>query len=140
MSRRLRDKARNHHTWFQLYEIYLGDKLQVAWLFRYLPLLREGLWPQDTDCESGGSRVPAFRAPVEVSIEIDKRIEKAGIDGALVEAFYSCNRSYTSLATQFHLNWEVVRRKIRRGLMYISDNQAHKMNQSYSHWRELRRG
>jgi len=104
---------------YQLYEIKFTQD-QVIWLLGILPLLRNGWWPESDDCQGAHSRRAYFQTPIEIAIELDARLEKTGIDGAMAEGRYTLLKTHVALAQQYRMDEEIVRRRIERAIKYVS--------------------
>lgn len=121
---------------YQLYQIKFTQD-QVKWLLEIVPLLRNGWWPESEDCQGGHSRRAYWQTPIEVAIELDARLEKTGLDGAMAEGRYTLAKSYESLSRQYNLDHEYVERRIRRVIVYMSG--WRRKNRTYKQWIEHRR-
>lgn len=127
--------------WYQLKDIRLSDRQHWLWLLRYLPSLREGNWLEAMHYESDDSKLAVFQTPIELVAEMDKRLEAAGIDGAMLEDCYSNHRTWTSIAKQYQVSWWAARQAIYRALRYVSDSNAHRdgKDMNYDDWKRGRR-
>lgn len=105
---------------------------QVIWLISILNLLRIGEYPPDpkeTGYVGGGkTRLNAkakFTMAVEIATEIDIRLERAGIDGLLLEMCYTHgeeNRIFMEqhAAKAMDMDINEVDKRIHRALKYVS--------------------
>lgn len=127
--------------WYQFKDIRLSDRRVWLWLFRYLPLLREGNWLEAMNYESDNSRLAVFQTPIELVTEIDRRLEAAGTDGSMLEACYSDHRTWVSIGKQYGLNVWAARQRIYKALAYVSDSDAHRKENrmTYDNWKRGRR-
>ena len=99
---------------------------QVLWLIRNLPTLREGYWPKEESSyvdipmgKKAGKSGAYFTKPIEYAAEIESRLERAGIDGLILEAIECWDKSVASLASYLRVaEWVIIRRR-RRALNYI---------------------
>lgn len=130
-------------------------KDQMLWLLNHLPDLRLGYWPPNpqgsgyVDMPINKKAVKAkahFITAVEVAAEIDDRLEQCGLDGLLVEANYTWDKSIDSLVKASSLDFYEVVRRISRALKYISsgyDRRWHTTRKregvSYTEWISHRR-
>ena len=121
---------------YQLHQIRF-TKDQVKWLLEILPLLRNGWWPESEDCQGAHSQRAYFQTPIEVAAELDARLEKTGIDGAMAEGRYTLSKPYESLAKQYNLGYDQVKRRIRRAIAYMSG--WRRKIRTYKQWIEHRR-
>ena len=75
---------------------------QFRWLIPHLPLLQEGFWPPSYKVTgySGSNKgrqiktEAKFTKPCIVHADITRRIEKAGLDGLLLEYLYTNPENY----------------------------------------------
>jgi len=84
-------------AWFSPKAITFNRE-QILWLISVLPILRGGEYPPEPIDSSGYTDAPLgkkgklrkayFETPTGLAAEVDIRIEKAGIDGGLLEAVY----------------------------------------------------
>ena len=102
-------------------------RVQVLWLIRNLPGLREGYWPAEASSyidiplgKKTGKHKAYFETPVEYAVEIESRLERAGLDGLILEAIEGWDKSVASLAAYFRLPEWVIRRRRRRALAFVA--------------------
>jgi len=113
-------------SWYSPREIKF-TRQQVLWLIRNLPALREGSWPAEassyTDIPIGkrsGKNKAYFETPAEYAAEVESRLERAGIDGLILEAIECWDKSEQSMASYLRLPAEVIRSRANMALGYIS--------------------
>ncbi len=105
-------------TWYSPGEIRF-TKPQCLWLIRNLSALREGHWPKDGSSYfdiPSGKKTGKHRAPFEIAIdyavEIQVRLERAGLNGLILEAIESWGKSVTSMVSYLRLSeWVIVKRR-----------------------------
>lgn len=125
-------------SWYSPREIKFSRE-QVLWLIRNLPALKEGYWPPEAssyiDIPIGkrtASRKAPFETPTEYAAEIEARLERAGIDGLILEAIECWDKSEQSLASYLRLPVDVISRRADTALGYIS---GWRRKVSYWHFR-----
>lgn len=112
--------------WYSPREIRFTRR-QVLWLIRNLETLRGGHWPPEAssyiDIPIGKraiSKKAGFVTPVEYAAEIDTRLERAGIDGLILEALECWDKSEVSMAAYFKSQEWVIARRRRRALAFVA--------------------
>ena len=102
---------------------------QVLWLLHNLCSLREGYWPPEASSyvdlpgKHVGSKAP-FSTPIEYAAEIEKRCEKCGTDGLILEAIESWDKSVASIASYFRKpEWSILKRR-KNALGYVASGPA----------------
>lgn len=112
--------------WFSPREIRFTRR-QVLWLIRNLNTLRDGHWPPEASNyidipigERSTSKKAPFVTPVEYAAEILTRLEKAGIDGLILEAVECWDKSPDSMAAYFKVEEWVIARRKRRALAFVA--------------------
>ena len=120
---------------------------EIKWLIPILPMLRDGEYPPNPrDADSGyikGGGRPLFRSdakfetPAGLAAELDFRIQRAGLNGLLVELLYSSEPDDEVFVIQ-HIaealgedTWAVDKR-IDKALSYIAGDNRKKL--SYKEW------
>ena len=121
----------------------------IVWLLKHLPIIRVGSWPSDyketgyTGSKGKSSKRGYFETPVSIAAELDHRIESAGIDGILLEFFYS-QEIEDQLSLQKHiaqamrLELRDIERRIETSLRYCSG--YHRKSSYYRQFRLHKRG
>lgn len=105
-------------------EIWFSNQ-QVLWLIQNLGTLHEGYWPPEAssyiDIPSKGSKHKAyFETPIEYAAEIQKRLEKCGLDGLILEAIECWDKSVESLAAYLRKpEWSIWKRR-KNALGYVA--------------------
>ena len=119
--------------WYSPREIKFSRE-QVLWLIRNLPALREGSWPVEAssyiDIPIGkniGKHKAYFETPVEYAAEIQYRLERAGIDGLILEAIECWDKSESSMASYLRLPIEDIEK-----LKKLSKNSIYNQSQLVS--------
>ena len=109
---------------------------QVLWLLQNLGTLREGHWPPEAsnyvDIQGKkiiGHKAP-FTTPIEYAAEIEKRLEKCGIDGLILEAIESWGKSIESLSSYFRMKEWVIRKRYVWALRYVASGPARRWHTS----------
>jgi len=121
--------------WYAPYEITF-DRKHILFLIKHLDLLRQGVYPPDpyttgyTDEPIAKkrkriSRRAYFTIPVELASEVDARLERAGMDGLIVEFVYSAESHDKSaimshLANMLRTDVKAIERRSQSALAYIS--------------------
>lgn len=113
-------------VWYSPREIYF-NRAQVLWLIKNLPALRAGTWPAEAssyiDIPLGkrtGRHKAYFETPAEFAAEIETRLERAGIDGLILEAIECWEKSIPSLAAYLRMpDWVIARRR-RKALAFVA--------------------
>ena len=122
----------------------------MRWLLRHLPLLREGCWPGSpkstsyTEAPISKRVIKAksyFQTSIEIIAEVAVRLEHCKLDGLLVEANYTWDKSIDSLVKLTDIDFYDVVRRISRALNYISSGTARRWHTtekrdgiSYAEW------
>ncbi len=121
-------------------------KAQVKWLISIFPLLRSGSYPPSGK-ETGyleykvlvkrGNPQAKFVRAAQIAAELDLRIQRAGLDGLLLELLYSSSPDdelfiIQHIAMALGEDIERVARRIRNALQYCSGN--HRKVTSYKAW------
>ena len=112
--------------WYSPKEIKFTRR-QVLFLIKNLPTLQLGVWPTDfshyIDQPIGkrtGKKRGYFETPVEYAAEIMIRLERAGLDGLILEAIDCWEKSVASMAAYFRLQeWTIAKRR-KQGLAFVS--------------------
>jgi len=112
--------------WYAPREIQFTRE-QVLWLIKNLPTLREGYWPKDASSyveiptgKRRGKGKAYFETPVEYAAEIEIRLERAGIDGLILEAIVGWDKSEASMASYLRMPEWSIRKRYKRALMYVA--------------------
>lgn len=103
---------------------------EMLFLIKNLPELREGYWPASHD-GSGyidlpivrKGRVRSHKAPfvtAEYAAEVETRLERAGLDGLILEAIESWDKSAASMASYLRIPEWSIRKRAKNTLRYIS--------------------
>ena len=109
-------------------------RAQVKYLIPLLPILRLGEFPPDpresgyTDPGSKQHHVKArakFEGPAGIAAELDKRLQNAGLDGLLLEFYYSADAQdflYRAehIAQCLNVSVREVEQRIRNALYFVS--------------------
>ena len=121
--------------WFS-YAGFKFTKEQVKWAIAHIQLLREGQWPPSHK-ESGytgnpiGKKQRSTQAPfinaASIAAELDLRIQRAGVDGLMLEFLYSLDPDderfvIEHMAQCLNLERREVSQRIRNALYYVSGN------------------
>lgn len=136
------------YEWYSPAQISF-QKSEVIWLIKHLATIRTGSWPSDHK-ESGytgskgktNKRAP-FDTPACVFAELEKRIELAGIDGILLEFYYS-QEVEDQLSLQDHiaqamrLDLDTIDRRIEQALRFVSG--YHRKSRNYKQFRNHQKG
>lgn len=119
----------------------------MLFLIKNLPQLKEGYWPANP-AESGYVDLPLarkgkarshrayFETPAEYAAEIETRLEKAGIDGLILEAIECWDKSAASMASYFRMPEWSIRKRAKNALRYISGWRRRK--QSYKEFLKVK--
>lgn len=129
------DILSDNGVWFAPREITF-DRSQIPFLLVNLQLLREGYYPPDPRPtgyidtrmprkRKGQHKKAYFERPVELATEVDARLEKAGLDGLMLEFVFSSetkNMLYLigHLANMLRTDIAGVKRRIEIALKFIS--------------------
>ena len=113
-------------VWYSPGEIKF-TRQQVLFLIRNLATLREGYWPQEASSyidiplgKKTAKHKAYFETPIEYAVEIQVRLERAGLDGLILEAVECWDKSEASLANYLRLpEWVIARRK-RKALAFVA--------------------
>ena len=113
-------------TWFAPREIYFS-KPQMLWLIKNLAILKEGIYPKDFSSYIDTSiinKTPTtkayFETPALYAAEVEVRLERAGIDGLILEAIEAWGKSEASLAAHLRIPEYLVKKKRDTALSYVS--------------------
>jgi len=111
--------------WYSPREIRF-TRVQCLWLIRNLPTLRAGYWPTEASNyisipgKKSGKHRAYFETPVEYAVEIQSRLERAGLDGLILLAIEGWDMTVASLAAYLRCQeWTILRRR-KRALRYVS--------------------
>ena len=121
-------------------------KAQVKFLIPLLPLLRSGSYPPDpkeTGYTDQGIRQQQFKPeakfeiPASIAAELDLRIQRAGVDGLILEFLYAFEPEdelfvIEHIAQCLHFETKEVSQRIRNALYYVSG--ADRKTGSYSQY------
>lgn len=133
-----------NNTWFSPAEIRFSQE-QVVWLLQNLEILRSGCWPPEYK-ETGYSgskttqkRRAPFDTPACILSELEKRIERAGIDGILLEFVYSTDSQdrlslESHIASAMRLELRAIERRVEAALRYVCGEK--RKYRSYKEFRE----
>ena len=109
---------------------------QALWLIRNLAELRLGYWPADASnyidipgTRSGLRRAP-FETPIGYAVEIQARLERCGIDGVILEAMESWNKSPESMSQYLNIPEWSIRKKRKSALGYVASGPARRWRQT----------
>ena len=118
--------------WYSPGEIRF-TRVQVLWLLHNLGSLRDGHWPPEassyidifdiTGKKSGRHKAP-FVTPIEYAAEIEARLEKAGLDGLILEAIECCDKSVASMASYLRMPEWAIEKRCNWALSYIASGPA----------------
>lgn len=116
------------NEWWSPREIKFTRR-QVLWILEHAETLRGGRWPADP-VTSGyvdlpvikkkGGKEAHFIKPIEVIAEVETRLEKAGLDGLILEAIECWDKSVASLASYFKQEEPTIWRRRSRALGYVA--------------------
>ena len=108
-------------------------KAQVRWLIPQLPLLRGGSYPRnpkETGYEDSVSLQQIkdsanFEVPAGIAAELDIRIQRAGVDGLMLEFLYAFEPDdeyyvVEHMAQCLNLHRKEVEQRIRNALYFVS--------------------
>lgn len=130
--------------WYSPGQIHFSVKTAL-WLIRNLGILRGGHWPPEASNyidisgkRSGRHRAP-FETPIEYAAEIETRLEKAGIDGLILEAIESWDKSIASLASYFRMPEWSIRKRRKTALGYVASGPARRWHDTHDKHGELKR-
>uniref|UniRef100_A0A6M3L8S9 Uncharacterized protein n=1 Tax=viral metagenome TaxID=1070528 RepID=A0A6M3L8S9_9ZZZZ len=112
--------------WFAPREIRFNRRTTI-WLLENLETLQSGIWPPeasnyiDTNIRKKGvSRRAPSATPIEYAAEIEQRLERAGLDGLILEAIECWDRTAESLSKQLNMaEWTISKRR-KRALRFVS--------------------
>lgn len=112
--------------WYSPREIRFTRE-QVLWLLRNLPTLKEGYWPIEASSyidipigKKSSKSGAYFETPTQFAAEIETRLERAGIDGLILEAIECWDKSEASLAAYLRMPEWVIGRRRRRALAFVA--------------------
>jgi len=130
--------------WYSPYTVTKFTKPMVKWLIPWLPTLRGGNYPRNPK-ESGyvdGGGKPTFKPggkqeiPAGIAAELDVRIQRAGVDGLLLEFLYAFEPDdelfvEEHLAQCLNMETKEVSQRIRNALFFVSgaDRKKNSYNQ-----------
>ena len=113
-------------TWYAPREIYFNQS-QMLWLIRNLAILKEGSYPKDfssyIDASVGNKTRTTkayFETPALYAAEVEVRLERAGIDGLILEAIEAWGKSESSIAAHLRIPEYLVKKKRDTALSYVS--------------------
>lgn len=111
-------------------------RAQVRWLIPHLPLLRNGSYPRNPKLSDSGytdtgikskqfKAGAAFEVPAGIAAELDIRIQRAGVDGLMLEFLYAFEPAdelfvIEHIAQCLNLEKGEVQQRIRNALYYVS--------------------
>ena len=109
---------------------------QVKWLIYHLPTLRNGSYPRnpkETGYTDAGisqrqfRRGAKFETPAIIAAELDVRIQRAGVDGLMLEFLYSGDYAdelfvIEHMAIMLGVDRREIARRIQNALRYVSGN------------------
>jgi len=116
--------------WYAPSEISFHRK-HMLFLLKHLILLREGVYPPDP-YHSGYTdepiskkkkrirRTPSFATPALYTAEVEIRLERAGIDGLILEAIEAWGKSPASISAHLRIPEGLVKKKRDTALRYVS--------------------
>lgn len=112
--------------WWSYREIRFTRE-QILWILKHL--VRERYWPGKGETSGytdmprirkKGSTEAPFAKPAEIIAEIEIRLERAGLDGLILEAIESWDKSVESLSKQLHVSEETILKRRKRALWYVA--------------------
>jgi len=120
--------------WYSQYSVESFSKAQVKWLIPLLPMIRDGDYPpnpKETGYVDQGikSRVikpgARFELPAGIAAELDIRIQRAGVDGLMLEFLYAFDPAdelfiIEHIAQCLNLERNEVCQRIRNALYFVS--------------------
>ena len=110
------------------------SKPQIKWLMPYMSMLEGGVYPRNPK-ETGYVDAPSksktinikapFQKAVDIHAELSGRIERAGVDGLMLEFLYSFENTnelfvIEHMAQCLNLEVKEVSRRIRSALYFVS--------------------
>jgi len=112
--------------WYSPGQIAFTEE-QTLWLLENFDTLRNGAWPAEAGSyvdpsiskPSPSSHAP-FESAVQVSAELQRRLEDCGYDGAITLLYYAYDHSTEALARYFRLPEDVVKHRAKVVLRRIS--------------------
>lgn len=119
--------------WYSPHSIRFSRQ-QVKWLIPLLPMLRNGEYPpsgKETGYTDAGGGKPVFKPgakfelPAGIAAELDVRIQRAGVDGLMLEFLYAFEPEdeifvIEHIAQCLNLERREVAQRIRNALYYVS--------------------
>jgi len=120
--------------WYSPHAVTRYSKAQVKWLIPHLPLLRSGSYPRNpketgyTDSAINQRQVKAsasFELSASIAAELDIRLQRAGVDGLLLEFLYAFDPAdelfvIEHIAQCLNLERREVTQRIRNALYFVS--------------------
>jgi len=112
-------------NWFAPREIYFS-KPQMLWLIRHLSELKEGSYPKDFSSyidntgKRTANRKAYYETPALFVVEIEERLESAGIDGLILELIEAWGKSTASISAHLRIPEGLVKKKRDTALSYVS--------------------
>lgn len=117
---------------------------QIEWLLTNYETLRSGKWASPTSnytdapiTSKHSFRNAAFVSPIEVCMELDRRLEHCKYDGLVTFLHYADNKDLRFLSSYCNPSEDVVRLRIESVVYHIS---GYNFNKSfrYDRWRAIR--
>ena len=120
--------------WYSPHTVTRFTKPQVKWLIPHLPLLRDGSYPRNPK-ESGYTDLgivqkhtkagAKFEVPAGIAAELDIRIQRAGVDGLMLEFLYAFEPAdelfvMEHMAQCLNLEKGEVEQRVRNALYFVS--------------------
>jgi len=120
------------------------SKPQIKWLMPYMSMLEGGVYPRNPK-ETGYVDAPSksktinikapFQKAVDIHAELSGRIERAGVDGLMLEFLYSFENTnelfvIEHMAQCLNLERREVEQRIRNALYYVSGERRKKTTYS----------
>jgi len=120
--------------WYSPHAVLRFTKAMVKWLIPYLPMLRSGSYPRNpketgyTDSAISQRQVKAsasFELPASIAAELDIRLQRAGVDGLLLEFLYAFDPAdelfvIEHMAQCLNLERREVTQRIKNALYFVS--------------------
>lgn len=120
--------------WYSQHRVSSFTKPQVRWLIPHLGMIRNGDFPKnpkdtgytDTGIKSRQFKAgAAFETAAGIAAELDLRIQRAGLDGLLLELLYTNDPDdevfvIQHIAEALNLETREVYQRIRNALYYVS--------------------
>jgi hypothetical protein len=108
-------------------------RVQVMWIIKHLPLMREGVWPRHPEGELASPIVQKpskhsayFETPAQIAGEVDYRLNRTGLEGKLLVSEINLGLDYLELQPE-----------ARRALNYVAGWRRKRL--AYPEWKRQRK-